>query len=146
MPAPPPATNPALLPLLGILGVATLACAMAAPLGTAVLPAAGRLLFWGALIGGNVWKWQLWFRHIPPLLPPGRAALPVLFVGGSALLGALMPLEFGLLASVSGFAVALPWPLVVAAIAFAGGAVTSIIVTLRWLAAREYRAAPDQAV
>jgi hypothetical protein len=126
--------------MLGILGAVTLACAMAAPLGTAALPAAGRLLFWGALIGGNVWKWQLWFRHIPPLLPPGRAALPLLFVGGGALLGALMPLEFGLLASVSGLAVALPaalLPVLVAAIAFAAGAVTSIIVTLRWLAARD---------
>ena len=145
MPALPPETSPALLPLLGIMGAATLACAMAAPFGTTALPAAGRLLFWGALIGGNAWKWQFWFRRIPPLLPPSRAALPILFVGGGALLGALMPLEFGLLARASGVPVALPWPLLVAAVAFAAGAITSIIVALRWLAAREYRAAPGQA-
>ncbi len=143
MTSPNPDISIPVLPVLGLLGSAALAGAMAAPLGTAALPAAGRLLFWGALIFGNAWKWRQWFRLVPPLLPASRAALPILFVGGIALLGALMPLEYGLLALLSGLKPALPWALLAAAATLAAIAVATTITAVRWLAAR--RDPPHQA-
>ena len=148
MTSPPPDLRIPVLPVLAVLGGTALVLAMLAPLGTATLPAAGRLLFWAALVGGNVWKWRQWFRRVPPLLPASRAALPILFVGGFALLGALLPLEYGLLALLSGLKPALPWGLLGAAALFAAIAVTSVIAMVRWLAARQDppAARSDQAV
>ena len=102
MPAPAPEGRLPVLPGLALLGVAALGLAMLAPLGTAGLPAAGRLLFWAALLFAATWQGLQWFRRVPPLLPASRAALPVLFVGGSALTMVLLPLEYGLLAWASG--------------------------------------------
>ncbi len=136
------------MPALAVLGGTSLLLAMLAPLGTAALPAAGRLLFWAALVLGNAWKWRQWFGLVPPLLPASRAALPILFVGGVALLGGLLPLEYGLLARLSGLKPALPWGLLGAAVLLAAIAVAVVIAVVRRLAARQVRPAArsDQAV
>ena len=136
------------MPALAVLGGTSLLLAMLAPLGTATLPAAGRLLFWAALVWGNAWKWRQWFVRLPPLLPASRAALPILFVGGAALLGGLLPIEYGLLALLSGLKPALPWGLLGAAVLIAAIAVALVIAVVRRLAARQVRPAArsDQAV
>ena len=136
MASPDPDLSIPALPVLALLGFASLAAAMVAPLETAALPAAGRLLFWGALIFGNAWKWRQWFRRVPPLLPASRAALPVLFVGGGALLWALVPVEYGVLALSIGLKPALPWALLVTATSITAVAVATTILAVRWLAAR----------
>jgi hypothetical protein len=136
------------MPALAVLGVTSLLLAMLAPLGTATLPAAGRLLFWAALVLGNAWKWRQWFGRVPLLLPASRAALPVLFVGGVAVLGGLLPLEYGFLALLSGLKPALPWERLGAAVLLAAIAVALVIVIVRRLAARQDPpvARSDQAV
>ena len=140
-----PAIRIPLLPVLALLGTAALALAMLAPFGTDKLPAAGRLLFFAALVLASVWQIRLWFRRVPPLLPASRAALPILFVGGMALLAALLPIEFGALARLSGLQPGLPWGLLLAALIVAALAITAVIMAVRWLAGRN--APPvDQAV
>jgi hypothetical protein len=143
-----PAIRIPVLPVLALLGSAALALAMLAPLGTTRLPAAGRLLFWAALVGGGAWQCRLWFRLVPPLLPASRAALPVLFVGGTALLAVLLPLEYGALATLSGLKPLLPWGLLSLALLVSASAVATVITVVRWLAVRRDRPArgSDQAV
>jgi len=135
--APPPRRIP-VMPVLLLLGSAALVLAMLAPLGSAALSAAGRLLFWATLIFATAWQGRLWFRRVPPLLPASRAALPILFVGGVVLLAVLLPLEYGALAHVAGFVPRLPVPLgwLVAGTALVALAVTIVIITVRWLAVR----------
>ena len=148
MPAPAPEGRLPVLPGLALLGVAALGLAMLAPLGTAGLPAAGRLLFWAALLFAATWQGLQWFRRVPPLLPASRAALPVLFVGGSALTMVLLPLEYGLLARASGLDPVLPWRLLLLALAAIAIVIAVVITAVRWLALRLDPPAtrPDQAV
>ena len=136
------------LPALALLASAVLVLAMLAPLGTARLPAAGRLLFWAVLVCGGAWQCRLWFRLVPPLVPASRAVLPVLFVGGAALLAALLPLEYGVLATLSGLKPRLPWDLLSLALLLSASAIVTVITVVRWLAVRRDPPArgSDQAV
>ncbi|MFZ4689267.1 MAG: LytTR family DNA-binding domain-containing protein [Polymorphobacter sp.] len=118
--------------VVAAVGAATLVCAIAGPFGTDALPAATRLLFWGTLIGFNAYKWRLWFRFVPPLLPPSRAALPLLFVGGALLLNAMLPLEIGWLYAAVGQPIALPWTGLFMTAVVIALAISAVIAVINW--------------
>ncbi len=127
-----PSQSRPLAPLLAAVGVATLACAMGGPFGTDALPAPSRLLFWGTLIGWNAFKWRAWFNYMPRWLPPSRATLPILFVGGTLLLNAMLPFEIGWLFGAVGRQLVLPWfDLFVVALIIATGLLVLILVLRR---------------
>lgn len=93
--------------LIGI--VAVLLCVLASPFGTAALPVPERLVFWTLLIGINIAKWQLWYRHLADRAGPGWQAALLMVVAGAILLNATLPLELELAFRLVGLTVAIPW-------------------------------------
>ncbi|WP_426168485.1 LytTR family transcriptional regulator DNA-binding domain-containing protein [Sandarakinorhabdus sp. DWP1-3-1] len=119
-------------PPLSIGLVAVLLCVVATPFGTAALPVAERALFWALLIGVNIAKWQLWYRHVAGRAGPGWQAAVLMVVAGAILLNATLPLELGLAFRLVGMAVTVAWaPTFVSAMAVSLAIGAGIAVALR---------------
>lgn len=89
--------------------VAVVIAGVAGPFGTAVLPLLSRGLFWTALIGLNVVKWALWYRHGAARAGASWQATALLVVAGAILLNLTLPFEVTLAFRLVGKAVAIPW-------------------------------------
>lgn len=92
-----------------VTAIAVMIAAVAAPFGTGALSLPARLLFWGVLIGINVVKWALWYRHMAPRAGPGWQATALMVVAGAIILNLTLPFEVTLAFRIVGMAVTIPW-------------------------------------
>jgi hypothetical protein len=120
---------PPLRPLLAGSLFAVLACVVAGPFGTALLPLPSRLVFWLVLIGWQSLKWWLWYAWIGPRAP-GRSGALVLSAGGTLLLNATLPLEIDLMFRAIGRPLALSWPGLYLTAVLIGGAIAVLVAVL----------------
>lgn len=125
------AAGPAMFAQLVVVAAAALIAVLAAPFGTAPMPALERLVFWAAAIGFNAAKWWLWYRFVAPRAGPGWQAQVALALGGAILLNLTLPFEIGLLFRLLGEPFQVSWP-----VTFASALAISLAISLVLAVAR----------
>ncbi len=101
-------TAPPLRPLIAGTLFAVVACVLAGPFDTDVLPLPSRLVFWLVLIGWNSVKWWLWYAWAGPRTIDRPTAVLAAVVG-ALLLNATLPLEIDLMFRAIGRPLSLSW-------------------------------------
>ncbi|WP_313670736.1 LytTR family DNA-binding domain-containing protein [Sandarakinorhabdus sp.] len=123
-------TAPPLRPLIAGTLFAVVACVLAGPFDTDVLPLPSRLVFWLVLIGWNSVKWWLWYAWAGPRTTSRRSVLLAAVVG-ALLLNATLPLEIDLMFRAIGRPLELSWLGLYLMALLVAGSISALIAALR---------------
>jgi hypothetical protein len=121
---------PPLRPVVAGSLFAVVACVLAGPFGTHVLPLPSRLVFWLVLIGWNSVKWWLWYGWTGPRITNRRGAV-LAALGGALLLNATIPLEIDLMFRAIGKPQPLPWLGLYLTALLIGGSISALLAAVR---------------
>lgn len=109
---------------------AVLACVLAGPFGTQVLPLPARALFWLLLIGWNSAKWWGWYSWVGERAE-GRQGAITTAVLGAVLLNALLPAEIETAYRLVGMPLRLDWWALFVQAVLISASISAIAVVLR---------------
>jgi hypothetical protein len=123
-------TAPPLRPLIAGTIFAVVACVLAGPFDTDMLPLPSRLVFWLVLIGWNSVKWWLWYAWAGPRTT-GRRAAVLAALAGTLLLNATLPLEIDLMFRAIGQPQALPWAGLYLTALLVAGSISALVAVIR---------------